>query len=86
MQRHFRPRQMKLVKRRKEREGKRKELTSSAQRLEQIETLEAGGAVEAGCGLVEEHDRRIVHQFQGDRQPLSLAAAQAVRLCVTRLA
>lgn len=47
------------------------------QRLQQRDALEAGRAVQAAGWLVEEHDRRVAHELQGDGEPLLLAARQA---------
>lgn len=50
--------------------------TTAGQHLQQVDALETGGTVQAGGGFVEEHDRRIVDQLQGDRETLLLAAGQ----------
>uniref|UniRef100_A0A182QAJ4 Uncharacterized protein n=1 Tax=Anopheles farauti TaxID=69004 RepID=A0A182QAJ4_9DIPT len=53
--------------------------TAAGQRLQQRDQLRAGRAVQAARRLVEEHHRRVVHELQGDRQPLPLAAGEIER-------
>lgn len=40
---------------------------TTCQEFQQINALETGGTVQSGCWFIEEHDRRIVDQFQGNR-------------------
>jgi hypothetical protein len=61
-------------------------ITSSTQGFEQTQTLEAGGAVQAGSRLVEEHDWRIIDELQRYRQPLPLASAETLGLRVAGFA
>lgn len=53
--------------------------SAARQKLQQIDALEARRTVQARCWLIEEHDRRIVHQLQRNGQPLLLAARQVAR-------
>lgn len=49
---------------------------SAGQGLQQRDALEARGAVQPGCRLVEEHDGGVVHQLQGDGETLLLTAGE----------
>lgn len=40
--------------------------STSSQGLQQRDALETRGTIQARCGLVEEHDGRVVDQLQGD--------------------
>jgi len=50
--------------------------STGGKHLQQMDALEAGGAVQARGGLVKEHYGRIADQLQGDREALLLASRQ----------
>lgn len=53
--------------------------TLAGEMSQQADNLVAGMRVQAGGGLVQEHDGRIVYQFQGDGQAFALAARKTIR-------
>jgi hypothetical protein len=57
--------------------------TTTCQKFQQINALVTRGAVQTGGGFVEKHDRWIVHQLQGDRQPFLLATRQIAGQCAS---
>lgn len=50
--------------------------STSRQHFEQMYALEASWAVQAGCGLIEEHNRRIADELQSNGEALLLSARQ----------
>lgn len=55
------------------------------QGLQQRDTLEAGGTVQARGRFVEEHDGRVVDQLQGDGETLLLPSREVRGHCLVVL-